>query len=138
MVWGRQLAHKAVKFQCDNTGVVAAVNKGSAKEPMVMHLLRCLWFFTAHFDTVIVAEHIPGINNCAADHSSHNNLYRFFSSTPQARLLPSPIPPGLLTMVSNVNLDWTSQAFRHLFSIILSKVSVCWPSGKRRSVPPDN
>ena len=69
-VWGPQMAHKTTKFQCDNTGVVAAINKGSAREPFVMHLLHCLWFFTAHFDFSIVAEHIAGAQNCAADHLS--------------------------------------------------------------------
>ena len=47
-VWGRQLT--TILFQCDNTGVVAAVQKGSSKDDLVMHLLRCLWFFTAYFD----------------------------------------------------------------------------------------
>ena len=41
-VWGPTLGHKTVKFQCDNKGVVATINKGSSKEPFVTHLLRCL------------------------------------------------------------------------------------------------
>ena len=73
-VWGPQLSRQSIVFQCDNTGVVAAVNKGSAKDPLVMHLLRSLWFFTAHFDLAITTYHIPGILNCAADHLSRNNL----------------------------------------------------------------
>ena len=40
-VWRWQLARKTVLFHCDNTGVVAAVKKGTANEEVVMHLL-CL------------------------------------------------------------------------------------------------
>lgn len=121
-VWGPVIAGKTVKFQCDNTGVVAAINKGSAKEPFVMHLLRCLWFFTAHFDIAIFAEHIAGAKNCAADHLSRNNLQYFFSSAPQARLLATPLPPEALEIVTDSSLDWTSPAFRCLFNTILNKV----------------
>ena len=43
-------------FQCDNTGVGAAVQKGAAKDDLVMHLLHCLWFFMAHYDTTITSD----------------------------------------------------------------------------------
>ena len=33
-IWGPLLVRKSVLFQCDNPGVVAAVSKGSAKEPV--------------------------------------------------------------------------------------------------------
>lgn len=39
VVWGLQLAKSRVLFQCDNTGVVAAVNKGSSKVVLAMQLL---------------------------------------------------------------------------------------------------
>ena len=43
-VWATLLVNKHMQFQCDNLSLVAAINKGSAKDTMVMHLLRCLWF----------------------------------------------------------------------------------------------
>ena len=54
-VWGPDLSRKSVCFQCDNLSVVAAVNKGSAKEPTVMHLLHSLWFFVAYYDIYLIA-----------------------------------------------------------------------------------
>ena len=39
----------------------------------MMHLLRTLWFFVAHFDVSINIEHVPGIHNGAADTLSRNN-----------------------------------------------------------------
>ena len=52
-IWGPLLSRKLVLFKRDNTGVVAAVKKGSAREPLVMHLLHTLWFFVAHFDIIL-------------------------------------------------------------------------------------
>ena len=49
-IWAPLLAHKEIQFQCDNQSLVSAINKGSSKDSMVMHLLRCLWFITASFD----------------------------------------------------------------------------------------
>ena len=59
-VWAPQLAQKTVLVQCDNTGVVAAVQKWTSKDQSAMHLQRCLWFFTAYYDIVVNLEHIPG------------------------------------------------------------------------------
>ena len=92
-VW--QLAYSPVLFRCDNTAVVTAVQKGTAKDELVMHLLRCLWFFTAYYDTTITIEHITGVANIAADQLSRNNIYSF-SCYPQASLLTTPLPPELL------------------------------------------
>ena len=51
-VWGPQMLRKSVLFQCDNTGVVVAIKKGSSKEDRVMQLLCALWFFVAHFEFI--------------------------------------------------------------------------------------
>ena len=121
-VWGKSLARKVILFQCDNTGVVAAIKKGSAKESMIMHLLRVLWFFVAYFDITIRIEHIPGIHNGVADQLSRNQMQNFFRSNPQAHLLPTPLPLELLQIVSVKKPDWTSPGFTQLFNIITLKV----------------
>ena len=41
-VWGSLFARHRILFQCDNYSIVAAINKGSSKDLLVMHLLRCL------------------------------------------------------------------------------------------------
>jgi predicted ATP-grasp superfamily ATP-dependent carboligase len=121
-VWGPLLSRKSVLFRCDNTGVVAAVKKGSAKEPLVMHLLRTLWFFVAHFDVSINIEHVPGMHNGVADTLSHNNTQQFFLLNQQADLLPTPIPEELQQILSVLIPDWTSRIFNQLFSATISKV----------------
>ena len=70
---GLQIAHSTVLFQCDNTAVVVAVQKGTARDDLVMHLLHCLWFFTAYYDTTFTIEHIAEVANIAANQLSQNN-----------------------------------------------------------------
>ena len=54
---GLHYSHTRKFFQCDNQSLVSAINKGSSKDSMVMHLLRCLWFIKASFDIHITATH---------------------------------------------------------------------------------
>ena len=121
-VWGPQIQGSQVHYQCDNSSVVAALSKGSAKETVVMQLLRCLWFFIAHYDIHISCEHIAGSKNIAADHLSRNNLSSFFSSSPQASPTPTPLPSSLLQIVAIPGPDWTSELFTMLFTSTTNKV----------------
>ena len=117
-VWGPRMARKSICFQCDNTGVVAAIKKGSAKEEVVMHLLRALWFFYAHFDIAITIEHLPGAQNCTADQLSCYNMHSFFLANPQANLLPTPLPPELLQIGDGPRLDLSNlQSAVHRYTI---------------------
>lgn len=99
-VWGPLLARQNVLLQCDNLSLVAAINKGSAKTPIVMHLLRCLWFFCAYFDITLTASHIPGAINTLADQLSRNKMLDFFKTSLEASKLPTPLPPSVLEIVS--------------------------------------
>ena len=49
-VWGRLWGDHTVQCKCDNQAVVAVICSRTAKLPMIMHLLRCLFFFEAHFN----------------------------------------------------------------------------------------
>ena len=84
IVWGAQLSRLHINFQCDNETLVIAINKGSSKDKLVMHLLWRLWFFATHFDIQITATHLPGALNVTADYLSRNNLTQAFLATPTA------------------------------------------------------
>ncbi len=118
-VWAHQLAHKTVLFQCDNTGVVAAMKKGTANEELVMHLLRSLWFFVAHYDISVSIEYIAGAANQIADQLSRYNMQTFFCSNSQISFLPTPFPAGLLQIVA---ASGPSPTFRGSFSDIITRV----------------
>ena len=105
------LAHKQPQFQCDNQSLVSAINKGSSKDNMVMHLLRCLWFIITSFDIHITASHLPGIHNKAADMLSRDQGKEFLAAHPQISLLPINLPPSLLNLLAPQMLDWTSPPF---------------------------
>ena len=114
-VWGRSLAKKKIEVKCNNQSLVIAINKGTARDPLVMHLLRCLWFFTALFDIDIVATHVPGEDNKAADMLSRNQLREFLTTHPKASQFPTLIPLSLLSLISPQQLDWTSPSFLQQF-----------------------
>jgi len=95
-----------VEFHCDNLGLVAAINKGSSLDETVMHLIRCLCFFTAVFGIHITATHIAGIANKAADMLSRNQSDKFLAAFPHMPASPAPIPPSLLYVVSPLKLDY--------------------------------
>ena len=44
VVWGKWWSGKRVECHCDNMAVVAVVNSGRAKDKIMMHMLRCMFF----------------------------------------------------------------------------------------------
>ena len=114
-VWGPILQKTSAEFHCDNQGLVAAINKGSSKNTIVMHLLRCLWYFTAVLDINIMATHISGKSNNAADMLSRNQAAKFLETHPDIPAFPSPLLPSILHLVPLQKLDWTSPTFHRLF-----------------------
>ena len=120
-VWGKQWPSRAVLVKSDNMAVVASLNSGACKDQSLMHLLRCLHFFSAHYQLKVVAAHVPGKDNEAADALSRNNLSLFSSVVPQRQPHPSPIPAALLDMLLHSRPDWTSPSWRRMFSRSLSE-----------------
>ena len=104
-VWGPYLTRRHVVFQCDNYSLVVAINKSASKDPLVMHLLRCLWLFVALHDMDIVAEHIARATNQVANMLSRNQSDQFLSQYPQVFRFLTPLPPSLL---SSHKPDWIS------------------------------
>ena len=116
------LRHRHINFQCDNEGLVAAISKGSSKDTIVMHLLRSLWFFIAHFDIAITATHLPGVMNTTADHLSRGKLKSARQSNPALSAQSTHLPPSISHIVSPQGLDWTSPEFLQLFQETLSSL----------------
>ena len=116
VLWGPYWAGQWVCCLCDNAAVVAAVNKGAARDPTLAHLLRILAFATAVLDIYVTACHYPGVNNTSADALSRDRLPLFFSLNPQASPVPAIIPPELQELVLNRELHWTSLSWMGLWS----------------------
>ena len=121
-VWGKKWKGQTIKCICDNAAIVAIINSGRSKDKLTMHILRCLSFFTAHFNVSLFAQHLPGRENVAADALSRNNLPLFLQQVPGAKQDPTLLPQELVQALILQRPDWTSVSWRNLFNSILQKV----------------
>lgn len=119
-MWGAEWQASTVLIRSDNDAVVSSLSSGSAKDATLMHLLRCLHFYLAQFDIRVVARHIAGAVNTAADALSRDNRAVFFQLTPQAKKHPSHVPPALQELLLLQSPDWLSPTWRKLFLATLS------------------
>lgn len=110
-VWGEQLSSLHVQIHSDNMAVVEVIKAKSSKDSMVMHLLRCMHFFTARHDITVSAVHVPGVNNSRADALSRDNIESFLQITPEAQSQPTAVPQQLWSVVVEQQIDWLSPAW---------------------------
>ena len=122
IVWGREWTSCTVCCHCDNEAVVSVINSRYARDPLLAHLLRCLFFISARYQFTVVARHTPGAENGAADAISRNNLSFFFAQVPRAAAIPTPIPPEAVMALANESVDWLSRNWTRLFVFILNTV----------------
>ena len=122
MLWGNKWWRKAVRVHCDNEAVVEVLQKGCARDGDLMHLLRCVFFITAFYETSLKAVHIPGTSNTVADAISRNNMVAFQSQVPHiAAIAPTGIPPAAVSLLIQHRPDWTSVAWSQLFKNFLQQ-----------------
>ena len=57
--------------------VVQVLTSLTSRDPAIMHLLRCLYYYLALHNIQLKAEHIPGVQNTIADSISRNVLQVF-------------------------------------------------------------
>ena len=115
IVWGSGWRKQSVLAHCDNQSVVDIVNSGYSKDSQLMHLLRSLFFITAHLQITLRAVHIPGVANVGADAISRDNLIAFHLQVPTARPSPTPLPAAALDLLVLKQPDWTSPSWPRLF-----------------------
>ena len=114
-IWGHLWSQQTVLCFTDNTAVVSILLSRTSKNKDIMHLVRCLYFYEAHFQCFLTAQYLPGSHNELADHLSRNRLCSFLQKRPQARQSPSVIPPALLNLLFLSKPDWLSREWRELF-----------------------
>lgn len=83
-----QVKNSNVTFHCDNEAVVYIVNKKSANDPLLMHLLRKVIMLSFTNNIQVRAQHVTGALNVFADLISWGRLQEFL------RLHPSVYPEG--------------------------------------------
>ena len=127
--WGKSWAGQCVCFQSDNMAVVSVLRSGKAKDHTLLHLLRCLHFYSATLMFTYTATHIAGKLNTAADALSRNKLQLFLSTFPQADKSPTPIPQAARNLVFRGPPNWTSTDWREQFKASLTEESPRPPTG---------
>jgi hypothetical protein len=122
VVWGHMWQGCTVRCISDNEAAVQVINQRYAKDALLMHMIRCLFFVCAKFDVNLVAKHTPGKDNVLADALSRGNLPFFLSQVPHACTSPTPIPFPLVLGLSMAQPEWTSPDWTRWFSSILQMV----------------
>ena len=113
-MWGKFCSHKHVLVYCNNMAVVQIMASKTSKEQGVMHLLRCLHFFTAIFDINLKVVHLAGKLNVMADSISRNSMQNLQRPSCNQWQTPDPIPPTLWQLLVTVQPDWTCVNWREL------------------------
>ena len=113
-VWGRYWQYKSVLVCCDNMSVVQVIIALTSKDPTIMYLLWCLYYYVALFNIHLWAEPIPGLHNVVADSLSCNLWQVFRQLLPQADLCPTPLSPLLTHLISPNHQAWLLPAWKQL------------------------
>ena len=101
-VWGPQECKWHVLFCSDNDAVIHMLNSRTSKIPCLMRVLRHLLLSAARHGFSFSAQHVPGVSNQLADALSHFHWQEFHLQAPDAKPLPTPIPPQLLTDLTSL------------------------------------
>ena len=123
-IWGRSWKGKLIICHCDNQSVVAVINSRYSRDDELMQLLHTLFFFEAIFEFHMEASHIhiSRAHNRLADALSRDKFSSFLPKAWVMEQSPSPIPAKLLELIQDMQIDWTSAAWRDIFNSILTKV----------------
>ena len=78
--WAPSLRNKKIIIHSDNTTAVSIINKGTAKNSLIMAYIRQLFWCSATYNFRIQAIHIPGHCNVLADHASRLEDSAHFSA----------------------------------------------------------
>ena len=114
--WGTAWNNQRVLCQCDNQVVVACLRSRTSRDAGLMHLIRCLVFVEALRNCFLYPQYISTKDNHLADDLSRNDVSSFLSKVPSANSLPSTWSQPLLDLLLDPLADWTSPAWRRLFS----------------------
>jgi hypothetical protein len=80
--WAESWRDKHVVVESDNQTTVYAINKGSSRSPIIMAMLRSMFWLSANHNFHITARHIPGTQNTLADAGSRKQFDKMFEIAP--------------------------------------------------------
>ena len=99
--WGHLWRNKQIIIYTDNQAVVDVWYKGVATNPLMLQILRAIFFFAASHNINILVRHIPGLHNIDADFLSRLQVQRFKENHPSAERYPTPFSDQVWTVGGN-------------------------------------
>ena len=120
-VWGYRWRGLTVCCICDNAAVVVILKSGTSRHGLVMHLMRCLFFFIARHQLCLAREYLAGCLNTAADSLSHGNLPLFLQLVTRSSQQPTPLPKELLQALVEQRPAWTAAGWLSTLRSILPR-----------------
>ena len=109
-IWGPSLPTYKVLYQCDNCNVVAAINKGSARDVMSC---TCLVAFGFSLPTTILIWYVNIYHGWLT--LLQTTYQAIFTLNTGASLILTPLSAPLLEIISIPGPDWTSVNLSQLF-----------------------
>ena len=98
LLWGQQWSGKKLLFHCDNQAVVDIWASGTSRDPLIMHLVRSIFFRAATHHYTVLITHIAGTNNLIADSLSRLQITLFRRLAPTADVEPTLVPKSAPTL----------------------------------------
>jgi len=99
LLWCNKFYLKNILFFSDNQAVVTVLNNKSCKSERVMSILRLIVYCSLIGNFQFKAVHIFSRNNPIADALSRAKFQKFRSLSPEADILPTPIPKEFLNLL---------------------------------------
>ena len=65
--WGPLWANSRVLVRSDNSTTVSCINRGTSRSPLIMKLMRYMFWLSAGYNFHLIALHVPGTENSLAD-----------------------------------------------------------------------
>ena len=94
--WGHLIKNHCICFHIDNMAVVHILNKQSARDPLMIVLVRRFVLAAMKFNILFKAVHIPTHLSISCDALSRFKMERFRQASPQADIAPWPLPKDVL------------------------------------------
>ncbi|MEW8547701.1 MAG: reverse transcriptase domain-containing protein [Candidatus Thiodiazotropha sp.] len=99
--WAPHWQNKRIYIQSDNVTTIAAINRGTSRNPFLMACLRRLFWLSAQFNFHITARHLPAVVKTLADNSS-----RLHEPNKFVQVLPFVVPSPLQYHMSQTSLSF--------------------------------
>ena len=125
-VWRRCWQGQTVLVRSDNMTVVATLESGGCKEPR-------LAFLEATMEFILVAEHIAGVDNVAADALPRGRIMVACSVLQEVEEIATEVPERLLELLGEKEPNWHVREWGELRAIDTGKVGHGAAAGDRGS-----